>query len=223
MKWLEDLKRDPAGTVSAWQDMRWPWVLMTSVCVLLVLVAHYVFQDWLYMAPCEQCVYIRFGFLAMALGGLFCIASPKNLACKAIGYALAIYGAVYGFRCSWKLDGIHHAVHSDDPSAMFGMQGCSTDPHYPLGLPLEKWAPGWFKPTGDCGYDLAVVPDGTKLSAAQEWLINLYNSSDSWYLVPPLKFMSMAQCCMLAFGLMLVILVVMAACFLCVRFARKAA
>ena len=173
MKWFSQLRHDPIGTIAAWQDMRWPWALMAAVCVLLVLVAHYMFQVWLYMAPCEQCVYIRYGFLVMALGGIICLVNPKNIALKIVGYALAIYGAVYGLMCSVKLEAIHHAVHSDDPTAMFGMQGCSTDPHYPLDLPLAQWAPDWFKPTGDCGYDLAVVPDGTQLSSLQQWFIDV--------------------------------------------------
>lgn len=100
--------------------------------------------------------------------------------------------------CSWKLIGIHDAVHSDDPMAMFGMQGCSTEPHFPFGLPLEKWAPAWFQPTGDCGYDAPVVPDGATLSSLQQWFIELYQSSDGWYLIPAWKFMDMASCCLLA-------------------------
>ena len=129
MKWFSQLRHDPIGTIAAWQDMRWPWALMAAVCVLLVLVAHYMFQVWLYMAPCEQCVYIRYGFLVMALGGIICLVNPKNIALKIVGYALAIYGAVYGLMCSVKLEAIHHAVHSDDPTAMFVIHGCSTDPH----------------------------------------------------------------------------------------------
>jgi len=118
---------------------------------------------------------------------------------KLAGAVVSLYGCVYGTMCSVKLDRIHHSVHSESLDDVFGMQGCSTEPHYPFGLPLEKWAPDWFMPTGDCGYDLAVVPDGVKLSALQDWFITLYNSADGWYLIPPLKFMSMAQCCLLAF------------------------
>ena len=102
-----------------------------------------MFQVWLYMAPCEQCVYIRFGFLVMAIGGLLCAINPKNLILKVLGYVFAFAGAIYGLKCSVKLAAIHHAIHSDDPTAMFGMQGCSTDPHYPLDLPLAQWAPDW--------------------------------------------------------------------------------
>ena len=118
-------------------------------------------------------------------------------------------GCIYGLMCSLKLSSIHHAIHGDDMDAVFGMQGCSLEPHYPFGLPLEKWAPDWFLPTGDCGYDTAVVPDGTVLSDAQRFLIDMYNSADSWYLVPAWKFMSMAQCCLLAFSVALLMIVVL--------------
>ena len=123
---------------------------------------------------------------------------PQGLWAKIAGYVITIYGLIYTIMCSWKLIGIHDAVHSDDPMAMFGMQGCSTEPHFPFGLPLEKWAPAWFQPTGDCGYDAPVVPDGAMLSSLQQWFIELYQSSDGWYLIPAWKFMDMASCCLLA-------------------------
>ena len=113
---VNQLRQDPIGTIADWQDMRWPWILMAAVCVLLVLVAHYMFQVWLYMAPCEQCVYIRFGFLVMAIGGLLCAINPKNLILKVLGYVFAFAGAIYGLKCSVKLAAIHHAIHSDDAS-----------------------------------------------------------------------------------------------------------
>ena len=108
------------------------------------------------------------------------------------------YG-IYRIICSVKLSDIHHAIHSDDLDALFGMQGCSLEPHYPFGLPLEKWAPDWFLPTGDCGYDNSDVPMGTVLSPLQESIIQMYSDAGGWYLIPSMKFMSMAQCCLLGF------------------------
>ena len=148
--------------------------------------------------PCEQCVYIRYGNLVMALGCVIAMIDPKAVWAKLVGFVITIYGLVYTIICSVKLIGIHDAVHSDDPEAMFGMQGCSTEPHFPFGLPLEKWAPDWFQPTGDCGYDAPVVPDGVELGALQRWFIELYQSYDGWYLIPQWKFMDMASCCLLA-------------------------
>lgn len=209
MSWSGCLKADPVGEIARWSDMRWPWLLIIFLSCALVVIAHNVFQVWLYMKPCEQCVYIRFGFLVVALGALITVINPKNLILKLVGLVVSVYGAVYGLMCSFKLSSIHHAIHGDDMEAVFGMQGCSLEPKYPFGLPLEKWAPDWFLPTGDCGYDTAVVPDGTVLSSAQQFLINMYNSADSWYLIPAWKFMSMAQCCILAFGVALVMVVVL--------------
>ena len=209
MQWTGRFKADPVGEIARWSDMRWPWLLIIFLSCALVVIAHNVFQVWLYMKPCEQCGYIRVGFLVVALGALITGINPKNLILKLVGLVVSVYGAVYGLMCSFKLSAIHHAIHGDDMEAVFGMQGCSLEPKYPFGLPLEKWAPDWFLPTGDCGYDTAVVPDGTVLSSAQQFLINMYNSADSWYLIPVWKFMSMAQCCILAFGVALVMVVVL--------------
>ena len=209
MQWTSRFQADPIGEIAHWSDMRWPWALIIFLSCALVVLAHNVFQVWLYMKPCEQCVYIRFGFLVISLGGLITIINPKNLWLKVVGAVVGIYGCIYGLMCSLKLSSIHHAIHGDDMDAVFGMQGCSLEPHYPFGLPLEKWAPDWFLPTGDCGYDTAVVPDGTVLSDAQRFLIDMYNSADSWYLVPAWKFMSMAQCCLLAFSVALLMIVVL--------------
>ena len=184
------------GRVGLWEQQRWPWIVIAILSASLVLIAHNVFQVWLYMKPCEQCVYIRFAFLCMTFGCLFPIVFPKSL-------------CIYGIMCSLKLDSIHRAIHSDDLDAMFGMQGCSLEPHYPFGLPLEKWAPDWFLPTGDCGYDNSDVPMGTVLSPLQESIINMYNDAGGWYLIPSMKFMSMAQCCLLGFTVALLIYIVL--------------
>ena len=175
----ESFRKSPMTAFADWQETREPWILFGVTSIILVLLAHYLFQGWLYMLPCEQCVYIRYGNIVMAIG-------------------VFLYGLIYTMICSWKLMGIHDAVHSDDPMAMFGMQGCSTEPTYHFGLPLDKWAPDWFKQTGDCGYDAPVVPDGTQLGDFQRWLIEVYQASDGWYLFPQWKFMDMAECCMLA-------------------------
>ena len=196
MKFIEKMAK--------FQDSRFPWALLVFVSVALVVIAHSLFQNYAYMPPCEQCVYIRFAFLCMALGGVIAIINPKNLLFALVGYVFSFWGAVQGIMYSVKLAKIHDAVHGDDP---FGVQGCSTEPHYPFGLPLEKWAPDWFMPTGDCGYDSPMVPDGAVLSDLQKSIVDLY--ADGWYLVPSSKFMSMADCTLLGFGICFVVLALM--------------
>ena len=37
----------------------------------------------------------------------------------------------------------------------------------------------------------------------------MYNDAGGWYLIPPMKFMSMAQCCLLAFSVALLLYVIL--------------
>ncbi|MCL2310340.1 MAG: protein-disulfide oxidoreductase DsbI [Proteobacteria bacterium] len=203
------LRLSPVDTLFEWQNQRFPWILMAIVMAGLVLVSHVFFQNLLFMAPCEHCVYIRFLMLTVAAGGLIVAISPKNIPLKLLGAATAFYGSTVGIINSIKLNKIHHAAH--DPENFFGVQGCSMEPHFPFGLPLAQWAPEWFKPTGDCGFDAPIVPAGAALSGVQQWFVNLYTASDGWYLIPPLKFINMAQACFLAFGVIFAVLITMVA------------
>lgn len=45
-----------------------PYLLLLSICLCLVAIAHYFFEVYLYMRPCELCVYIRSAFLIVGLG-----------------------------------------------------------------------------------------------------------------------------------------------------------
>lgn len=176
-----DLRTTPVDTLVRWQERRFLWLLMACAMGGLIILAHSFFQIYLYMAPCEQCVYIRFAMFVMVFGGLIAAINPKNVVLKLIGCIAAFYGSIMGIKFSLKLNDIHHAVHS--PDSLFGVQGCSTDPTFPFNLPLANWAPEWF--------------------------IDLYQQSEGWYLLPPWQFMNMAQACLLAFGLCLLLLVIM--------------
>ncbi|PAF44529.1 protein-disulfide oxidoreductase DsbI [Helicobacter sp. 11S02596-1] len=215
--WKEFIS-SPILTIAKWQDRRFLWILMAIVTIGLVLIAHYLFQDYLYMLPCEQCVYIRYAFFVMALGGIIAAFKPQNLILKLIGYVLAFYGGIAGVMYSLKLNKIHHAAHSTDPMAMFGVQGCSAEPSFPFGLPLDKWFPDWFLPTGDCGFDNPMVPDGVVLEGVRKAMVDFY--SDGWYLIPSEHFMNMAQACLLGYAVCLIILAVMAGSHI-YRFFRK--
>ena len=198
---------------------RKPWLILAFFAVFLVVFAHAVFQKWLFMEPCEQCVYIRFAFVVVAIGALVVALKPSSLVISLTGIALAFYGAIYGLLCSVKLAKIHTAMHSEDMDAIFGLEGCSTNVHYPLGLPLDSWFPEWFAATGECGIDTPVVPANAVLNAFQSYWIDLYNAAGGWYLVPPLKWLNMAECCAVFSVLFILLLFV-----LCLKlfFARKA-
>ena len=208
---MKDLFSSPVDTLVDWQERRLLWIVLIIAMLALVFVAHSFFQVYLYMKPCEQCVYIRFAFLAIALGGVIAIINPKNVILKIIGVIFGLYGCITGLQYSIKLNGIHHAAHSDSLDGLFGVQGCSAVPTFPFNLPLDKWMPDMFNPTGDCGYDAPYVPDGEVLSSFQQWWVDLYSAADGWYLLPTMKFMNMAQACALAFAVVLIIFVIMLA------------
>lgn len=197
----QEFKSCPIGTIAKWQDARLLWLVMAAASIFLILVAHTLFQHYVYMKPCEQCVYIRFAFLCMAIGGLVAAINPKNVVLKLIGYVFGFWGIIQGIMYSVKLNAIHHAAHSDNP---FGVQGCSAEPRFPFGLPMDTWAPDWFKPTGDCGFDAPIVPDGVELSGLQQFLVDFY--ADGWYLFPASHSVNMAQACLFAYILCFILL-----------------
>ena len=97
-------KKDPMGTLAAWQDTREPWLLFAFTSILLVLLAHYLFQNWLHMLPCEQCVYIRYGNIVMAIGAFIVAIKPKVIWSKIVGIGIFLYGLIYTMMCSLPLD-----------------------------------------------------------------------------------------------------------------------
>lgn len=197
------------------QQGRFLWILMAVVTLGLTAVAHYFFQDYLFMQPCEQCVYIRFAMITMAIGGILAAVYPSN-ATRIIGYILGFYGCLIGIGFCLKLDAIHHAVHA--ANAFGGVEGCRQIPVFPFALPLHEWSEGWFLPTGDCGLDNPLVPEDeyANLSAIQQFFVGTEAGdfedgfySNGWYLIPSLEFMNMAIACLLCFVCCLLALLVM--------------
>jgi len=174
---------------------RLPWIVIAFLAFLSLLIAHGVFQKWLFMAPCEQCVLIRFAFLLTGLGAMLVAIAPTHLACHLPGLALSFYGLADALTRSLELSRVHTAMHSDSVDAIFGLQGCSGQVHYPFGLPLDRWFADWFAATGECGLDAPIIPAGVKLEGLQAALVNLYTAADGWYLIPSIKWLNMADCC----------------------------
>lgn len=191
--------------LSKWQDTRKPWLILIIVTIGLVFIAHFLFQEYLFMEPCEQCVYIRFDMFVMAIGGMIALINPASNITKTFSYGLAFYGIWLGLEHCLTLNHIHEVVHSENPFT--GVNGCREIPIYPFNLPLHEWASSWFLPTGECGMDAPVIPENAynNLNAFQKFFIGtppdfengLY--SNGWYLIPSLNFMNMAICCLIAF------------------------
>ncbi|TXE88999.1 protein-disulfide oxidoreductase DsbI [Campylobacter volucris] len=198
--------------IATWQNTTTPWIIIAFVFIVLVFIAHFFFQEFLYMKPCEQCVYIRFAMLIVAIGAILAMISPKNNVLKIFAYVFAFWGIWLGVEYSIVLNRIYDAVHSENPFS--GIVGCKEVPVYPFNLPLYEWAPRWFLPTGECGMDMPVVPQEVynNLNAVQKFFIGtppkfedgLY--SNGWYLMPNTEFINMATFCLLIFIVCLVVI-----------------
>lgn len=214
------------------QKLAYFWWACAFCCFALVGISHLFFQNYLFMRPCEQCVYIRYAFVALGLGGVilglgFQCKKKQNLAsgvffiAKILGFLVTFYASIRGIMYSAFLLQVHHALNSSDfaessemiEEAIFGLQGCSMKPRFDFGLPLDEWLPSVFAPTGDCGQDFALPPSDMVLAPLREYFVEAY--SQGWYLLPSVKFGTMAECCLLAFGIGLVLISVGFVCYVC--------
>ncbi|QIZ77658.1 disulfide bond formation protein B [Ferrimonas lipolytica] len=159
---FQQFKQAPMGTLSSWEQQRPVWLVMSAASLFLILSAMGYFQWFLEMDPCEICVYIRFSQCCILFAGLIIAINPRISVLKLIGLALAWYGVLQGMAWSIELNVLHDSSHAlDDVMAsggdLFAAGGgggaCSTEPHFPLGLPLHEWLPYEFQPSGICGED----------------------------------------------------------------------
>ncbi|SDI93859.1 disulfide bond formation protein DsbB [Ferrimonas sediminum] len=158
----QDLKSAPLTTLQQWQQQRWIWLLMSGAALFLILAAMGYFQWFLAMDPCEICVYIRFSQMCILFAGLIIAIKPDNQLLKLAGMALAWYAVLQGMAWSIELAGLHDSSHALDAvmaeggdlfAAGGGGGACSTEPKFPLGLPMHEWFPYEFQPSGICGED----------------------------------------------------------------------
>ncbi|MBV7317602.1 disulfide bond formation protein B [Shewanella sp. NIFS-20-20] len=151
----------PVSQLSLLQSNRAVWCLMAGAAMFLILSAIFYFQLFLAMDPCELCVYIRFSQCCIVIAGLIILIDPRNHILKFLGLLLAWYAIIQGWMWSYELMKIHDAAHMvvDTSMDFFAAAGdaagsaCSTEPKFPLNLPLNEWLPFEFEPTGGCGED----------------------------------------------------------------------
>lgn len=181
------------------------WLFLCLMSVAMLCYTHFFLQNYLFMRPCEQCVYIRLSICIIVCGCLIALISPKNVF-KVVAYSLCFWGVYLGFKHSFLLQKIHLAFKASNP---FGISGCSHTPHFPFALPLDRLFPSFFRPNGACGLDAPLIPTEqiSNLSALQRFFIgNVENNftdgfySKGWYMLPQFEFISMAEACLLAFG-----------------------
>ncbi|MCX2682956.1 disulfide bond formation protein B [Campylobacter sp. MIT 21-1685] len=188
------------------------WLFLFLFPFFLVLFAHYFFQNFLFMKPCEQCVLIRFDMLLVSFGAVLALIN-RNFFIQSIAFLFCFFGIYNGLTHSFILQKIYTSLQDENP--FNATSNCNIFVHYPFNLPLERWFPDWFMPTGECGNDKPFVPKEEILNPLQEFFIGkapffedgLY--SNGWYLIPQLQFITMAQFCIFAFIICTFILVLL--------------
>lgn len=133
--------------IADWQERRFLWLLGGITALVLDLIAIFFFQGYLKLDACEMCVYIRVSMLVIFIGAMITAIYPKQLILRVFGYATVIWAIFKGIEWSWTLVRAS-AQYKINPFA----STCSmTNLSFPLGLPLDKWLPSVFAPTGICG------------------------------------------------------------------------
>lgn len=178
--------------------MRLFWFSISLFCAALLLASHFVLEKYLFMQPCEQCVYIRFAIAVIAIGAF--VATFKIFFSSFFGYILSGFGIVYGIISALKLNSIYKSIKELNS---FGITPCKMEPDFVFGLKLQQF--DFFRPKADCGFDMPVVPLNANLSPLQSFFIDLYK--DGWYLIPNLKFINLAEACIAIFIALSAILV----------------
>ena len=126
--------------LSHWAELRWPWALLAVSALTLELTALF-FQHVMKLDPCVMCVYERVATGGILVAGLLGLIQPKLLWLRLMAYLLWGWSCIKGL-----LLAIEH-VEIQFPSSPFS----GSCPFFPeFWLPLEKWFPALFNPTGLC-------------------------------------------------------------------------
>ncbi|MDX3775235.1 disulfide bond formation protein DsbB [Chromatiaceae bacterium AAb-1] len=123
---------------------RWPWALLSLSALLLLGIALY-FQYEMNLQPCIKCIYIRAAFAGIAVAGLagFLFAGIPFLRLLAVAGWLA--ASVIGISQAADLLAIEQLMQDG------GFFSCALFAEFPHWMPLDKWLPSVFEPTGSCG------------------------------------------------------------------------
>ena len=117
------------------------WILLLASAVLLELGAM-GFQHGLGLSPCVMCIYERIATMGLVAAALIALINPKQRVFRWLGILIWGYSAFRGLQLSLK-----HVSYQLDPSPF---NTCSLFAEFPSWMPLDKWIPWMFYPTGDC-------------------------------------------------------------------------
>ncbi|MDG6895620.1 disulfide bond formation protein DsbB [Volucribacter amazonae] len=117
------------------------WLLLLISALILELTALY-FQHGMALQPCVLCIYERVALFGVLIAGAVGLIAPQFLITRLIAIAVGLASAIKGLLIALK-----HVDYQMNPAPW---KQCSVFADFPETLPLDKWFPFMFKPTGTC-------------------------------------------------------------------------
>lgn len=120
---------------------RTAWALLTLGATLLLVTALF-FQYVQGYQPCVMCVYQRAALVGVILAGLLGWLNPAHPWLRSGALLLWLASSVEGLQLARE-----HVGYQLNPSPF---NVCTSFAEFPSWLPLDRWLPWLFNPTGDC-------------------------------------------------------------------------
>ncbi len=117
------------------------WILLFISALVLESTALY-FQHGMGLNPCVMCIYERVAILGILFSGLIGCIAPKWLVLRILALLIGLGSAVKGLLLAIK--------HLDYQLNVYPWNQCAMVPDFPQTLPLDKWFPNIFMPSGSC-------------------------------------------------------------------------
>lgn len=117
------------------------WFLLSLSGILLEATALY-FQYGMGLQPCVMCIYERVALLGIIFAGLIGMIYPQSMLLRLFALAIGLWGAIKGLLLALE--------HLDIQLYPAPWKQCSAFAEFPQTLPLDKWIPAMFHPTGSC-------------------------------------------------------------------------
>ncbi len=117
------------------------WLLLAASTMIFEFCGLF-FQHVMGLSPCVMCVYERLAFIGILIAAGLALLAPQKPWLRWPALLLWTYSAFRGLQLSLK-----HVSYQLDPSPF---NTCSLFAEFPNWMPLDKWIPWMFNPTGDC-------------------------------------------------------------------------
>lgn len=117
------------------------WLLLFISALALESTALY-FQHGMGLNPCVMCIYERVAIVGIMFSGLVGIIAPKWLVLRILALLIGLGSAIKGLLLT-----IKHLDYQLNPGPW---NQCAMIPDFPQTLPLDKWFPNVFMPSGSC-------------------------------------------------------------------------